>query len=238
MIWASDFCYQLALLATTIAAGPVEFPLHWPCWPVDHFSQFSGLEKQDQCQSTTTADCTSLQFYLDFVYLALPGCVKLLLNDAHYKSDCILLAIFWETLNKSYFKLHAYVPTLPRLLVLHKTLQCYLWNIVNITEIQACCSAPWCVCCTSDVGIALTTSRGTGQVAHVSLTAKSYHFVLIFSYLYRCIVSYTKYHDPPIYQCIVSSLGGTGLRPQYRLVRMSTDSLVKCCQVMLWILAL
>ena len=53
----------------------------------------------------------------------------LLLNhfsDAQYKSDCILLAIFREMLNKSYFKLLAYVPTLPRLLVLHKMLQRFL----------------------------------------------------------------------------------------------------------------
>ena len=109
----------------------------------------------------------------------------LLLNDAHHKSDCILLAIFREMLNKSYFKLLAYVPTLPRLLVLHKTLQCFLWNIVNITEIQERWSAPWCVCCTSDASVALTTSRGTCQVARVSFTAKSYRFVSIFSYLYR-----------------------------------------------------
>ena len=54
--------------------------------------------------------------------------ILLLLNDAHYKSDCILLAIFREMLNKSYFKLLAYVPTLPRLLVLHKMLQRFLWN--------------------------------------------------------------------------------------------------------------
>ena len=48
--------------------------------------------------------------------------ILLLLNDTHHKSDCILLAIFREMLNKSYFKLLAYAPTLPRLLVLHKTL--------------------------------------------------------------------------------------------------------------------
>ena len=108
------------------------------------------------------------------------GKTLLLLNDAHYKSDCILLAIFREILNKSYFKLLAYVPTLPRLLALHKTLQRFLWNIVNITKIQEHCSAAWCVCCTSDAGIALTPSRGTRQVARVSSTAKSYHFVSIF----------------------------------------------------------
>ena len=145
--------------------------------------------------------------------------ILLLLNDAHYKSDCILLAIdalyksdcillaiFREMLNKSYFKLLAYVPTLPRLLILHKTLQRFPWNIVNITEIQERCSAAWCVCCTSDAGVALTTLRGTRQVARVSFTAKSYRFVSIFSYLYRCIVSYTKYRDAPIYWCIISPL--------------------------------
>ena len=132
--------------------------------------------------------------------------ILLLLNDAHYKSDCILLAIFREMLNKSYFKLLAYVPTLPRLLVLHKMLQRFLWNIVNITEIQERCSAAWGVYCTNDAGFALTTLRGTRQVARVSFTAKSYRFVSIFSYLYRCIVSYTKYRDAPIYRCIVSPL--------------------------------
>ena len=130
----------------------------------------------------------------------------LLLNDVHYKSDCILLAIFREMLNKSSFKLLAYIPILPRLLVLHKTLQRYLWNIVNITEIQERCSDAWCVCCTSDASVALTTLRGTRQVARMSFTAKSYRFVLIFSCLYRCIVSYTKYRDPLIYRCIVSPL--------------------------------
>ena len=103
-------------------------------------------------------------------------------------------------LNKSYLKLLAYVPTLPRLLVLHKTLQRFLWNIVNITEIQEHCSAAWHVCCTSDASVALTTSRGTRRVARVSFMAKLYRFVSIFSYLYWCIVSYTKYCDAPIYQ--------------------------------------
>ena len=114
------------------------------------------------------------------MYLALPGCIKLLLNEAHYKSDCILLAIFREMLNESYFKLLAYVPTLPRLLVLHKTLQRFLWNVVNITEIQERCSAPWRVCCTSDASVALTTSCGTRQLAHVSFTAKLYRYFHIF----------------------------------------------------------
>ena len=163
-------------------------------------------KKQDHYQSTTTADYTSLQFDSDFVYLVLQAVLLLLLNDAHYKSDCILLAIFREMLNKSYFKLLAYVPTLPRLLVLHKTLQRFLWNIVNITEIQERCSAAWGVRCTNDAGFALTTSRGTRQVVRVSFTAKSYRFVSIFSYLYQCIVSYTKYRDAPIYRCIVSPL--------------------------------
>ena len=74
-------------------------------------------EKQDQYQSAMSADYTSLQFYFDFVYLVLP---LLLLNDTHYKSDCILLAIFREMLNKTCFKLLAYVPTLPRVLFLNK----------------------------------------------------------------------------------------------------------------------
>ena len=132
--------------------------------------------------------------------------VLFMLNDAHYKLDCILLAIFREMLNKSYFKLLAYIPTLPRLLVLHKTLQRFLWNLVNITEIQERCSAAWRVCCTSNAGVELTTSRGTRQVVHVSFNAKSYRLISIFSYLYRCIVSYTKCCDAPIYQCIVSPL--------------------------------
>ena len=141
---------------------------------------------------------------LTWVYLVLTGCII-----AQWRSLQILLAIFRDMLNKSYFKLLAYVPTLPRLLILHKTLQRFLWNIVNIiTEIQERCSAAWCVCCTSDTGVALTTSRGTRQVARVFFTAKSYRFVSIFSYLYRCIVLYTKYRDALIYRCIVSPLLG------------------------------
>ena len=156
----------------------------------------------------------------------------LLLNDAHYKSDCIRLAIFREMLNKSYFKLLAYVPTLPRLLVLHKTLQRFLWNIVNITEIQERCSTTWGVYCTSDAGVALTTSRGTRQVAPVSFTAQSYRFVSIFSYLYRCIISYTKYCNAVIYWCIISPLV-----PQLSSVTLTTvfDGVILCYhRFLLW----
>ena len=107
-------------------------------------------------------------------------------------------------LNKSYFKLLAYVPTLPRLLVLHKTLLRFLWNNSKYYRNPRALLSR--VGCTNDAGFALTTSRGTRQVARVSFTAKSYRFVSIFSYLYRCIVSYTKYRDAPIYRCIVSPL--------------------------------
>ena len=148
------------------------------------------------------------------MYLVLPGCISTNTisiiaqchNDAHYKykSDCILLAIFREMLNKSYFKLLAYVPTLPRLLVLHKTLLRFLWN--NSKYYRNPRPLLSRVGCTNDAGFALTTSRGTRQVARASFTAKSYRFVSIFSYLYRCIVSYTKYRDAPIYRCIVSPL--------------------------------
>ena len=156
----------------------------------------------------------------------------LLLDDAHYKSDCILLAIFRKMLNKSYFKLLAYVPALPRLLVLHKTLQHFLWNIVNITKIQERCSAAWRVCCTSDTGVALTTSCGTCQVAHVSFMAKSYRFVLIFSYLYRCIVSYTKYRDALIYRCIISPLWYSAVvLTNVLTIRSSWGSLLFACSV-------
>ena len=145
------------------------------------------------------------------MYLVLPGCI----TNYSYCSMTLTTNqtafswLFLEMLNKSYFKLLAYVPTLHRLLVLHKTLQRFLWNVVNITEIQERCSTAWGVYCTRDAGVALTTSRGTRQVAPVSFTAQSYRFVSMFSYLYRCILSYTKYRDAPIYRCIVPPLQNT-----------------------------
>ena len=128
--------------------------------------------------------------------------ILLLLNDAHYKSDCILLAIFREMLNKSYFKLLAYVPTLPRLLVLHKMLQHFLWNIVNITEIQERCSAAWGVCCTNDAGFALTTLRGTRQVARV-LHDKVVSFcidIFIFVSMYHIVHKISRCTDISMYR--------------------------------------
>ena len=128
----------------------------------------------------------------------------LLLNDAHYKSDCILLAIFREMLNKSYFRLLAYVPTLPRLLVLHKMLQRFLWNILYskyyrnpraLLSRVACMPHKRCRRCIDHF---TWHSPGGARILHGT--------VISFCIDIFIFVSYTKYHDAPIYRCIVSPL--------------------------------
>ena len=83
-----------------------------------------------------------------------------------------------------------------RLLVLHKMLQHFLWNIVNITEIQECCWAMWRVCCMSNAGRCIDHfawhSLGGARVLHgkvVSFCIDIFIFVSMYHIVHKILQS-------------------------------------------------
>ena len=134
-----------------------------------------------------------------------------LLNDTHCKSDCILLAIFREMLNKSYFKLLAYVPTLSRLLVLHKMLQRFLWNILYskyyrnpraLLSCVACMLHKQCGRCTDHF---VWHSPGGTRVLHGTVLSFCID-LFIFVSMYRIVCKISQCTDISMYRFTPSLL--------------------------------